>query len=272
MCSTPSTRGSSCPSSTARWRAGADYLDTGDVAVAPPSARAVPHEIVGVKLGDEQFALAGGVGGRPAGSPWWASAWSPGSPTCSPATQPTTSSATIDEVGVQRRLGPGDRGIRVRADVLHLDHDRGVPEPAHLVGAGPGWFTTAPFSEPEVFDFPEGDRTLWSAWNVEHEEVLLVPRWWWTAARVDVQVRAGRGVHRRAADAGAGWASNSKQPGGAGCANVEVSPRDVVAAVPHRTRPSWAAGCTAALPARVPGDRTGARDGNPRVVYLYHLV
>src|SRR5258705_473304 len=39
-----------------------------------------------------------------------------------------------------------------------------------------GWFTTAPFSEPEVFEFPEGIGPV-ECVNVEHEEVLLMPRW-----------------------------------------------------------------------------------------------
>lgn len=39
-----------------------------------------------------------------------------------------------------------------------------------------GWFTTEPFSEPEVFEFPEGIGEV-EVVNVEHEEVLLVPRW-----------------------------------------------------------------------------------------------
>jgi saccharopine dehydrogenase-like NADP-dependent oxidoreductase len=39
-----------------------------------------------------------------------------------------------------------------------------------------GWFTTEPFSEPEIFDFPEGIGKV-ECVNVEHEEVLLVPRW-----------------------------------------------------------------------------------------------
>ena len=38
-----------------------------------------------------------------------------------------------------------------------------------------GWFTTAPFSEPEVFGFPEGIGPV-ECVNVEHEEVVLVPR------------------------------------------------------------------------------------------------
>ena len=39
-----------------------------------------------------------------------------------------------------------------------------------------GWYTTAPFSEAEVFEFPEGIGKI-ECVNVEHEEVLLVPRW-----------------------------------------------------------------------------------------------
>ena len=39
-----------------------------------------------------------------------------------------------------------------------------------------GWFTTEPFSEPEVFDFPDGIGPV-ECVNVEHEEVLLMPRW-----------------------------------------------------------------------------------------------
>jgi saccharopine dehydrogenase-like NADP-dependent oxidoreductase len=39
-----------------------------------------------------------------------------------------------------------------------------------------GWYTTEPFSEPEHFDFPEGIGPL-RCINIEHEEVVLVPRW-----------------------------------------------------------------------------------------------
>src|SRR4029079_6848709 len=38
-----------------------------------------------------------------------------------------------------------------------------------------GWFTTEPFSEHETFEFPEGIGPI-DVVNVEHEEVLLVPR------------------------------------------------------------------------------------------------
>src|SRR5262245_30506132 len=38
-----------------------------------------------------------------------------------------------------------------------------------------GFFTTEPFSEPELFEFPEGIGVV-ECVNVEHEEVVLVPR------------------------------------------------------------------------------------------------
>jgi saccharopine dehydrogenase-like NADP-dependent oxidoreductase len=41
---------------------------------------------------------------------------------------------------------------------------------------GRGWFTTEPFSEPETFTFPAGIGPV-ECVNVEHEEVLLMPRW-----------------------------------------------------------------------------------------------
>ena len=40
---------------------------------------------------------------------------------------------------------------------------------------GRGFYTTEPFSEPELFEFPEGIGVI-ECVNVEHEEVVLVPR------------------------------------------------------------------------------------------------
>jgi saccharopine dehydrogenase-like NADP-dependent oxidoreductase len=39
-----------------------------------------------------------------------------------------------------------------------------------------GYFQTEPFSEPEIFNFPEGIGPI-ECVNVEHEEVLMIPRW-----------------------------------------------------------------------------------------------
>ena len=88
-----------------------------------------------------------------------------------------------------------------------------------------GWFTTAPFSEPEVFDFPEGIGPV-ECVNVEHEEVLLVPRWV-DCRRVTFKYGLGdefievlKTLHKLGLD--------RKEPIRVG--GVEVAPRDVVAA------------------------------------------
>ncbi|HEY7272834.1 MAG TPA: saccharopine dehydrogenase C-terminal domain-containing protein, partial [Actinoplanes sp.] len=131
--------------------------------------------------------------------------------------------------------------------------------------AGRGWYTTAPFSEPEVFDFPGGIGPV-ECVNVEHEEVLLIPRWI-DARRVTFKYGLGaefievlRTLRKLGLDA--------TSPVRVG--DVSVSPRDVVAAV----LPD---------PATLGGRMTGATcagtlvtglntDGVPAAVYLYHVV
>jgi len=88
-----------------------------------------------------------------------------------------------------------------------------------------GWFTTAPFSEHETFDFPEGIGKI-DVVNVEHEEVLLMPRWI-KAKRVTFKYGLGdefidilQTLHRLKLD-------NKERINVKG---VKVAPRDVVAA------------------------------------------
>ena len=130
---------------------------------------------------------------------------------------------------------------------------------------GRGWFTTEPFSEPELFHFPEGIGPV-ECVNVEHEEVLLMPRWV-DARRVTFKYGLGdefigvlKTLHKLGLDR-----TDKVRVGGA-----EVSPRDVVAAcLPD----------PATLGDRMTG-RTCAglwvtghgKDGRPREVYLYHVV
>ena len=129
-----------------------------------------------------------------------------------------------------------------------------------------GWFTTEPFSEPELFAFPEGIGEL-ECVNVEHEEVVLVPRWV-ACERVTFKYGLGREfievlktLHKLGLD--------STEPvrvrGGA-----EVAPRDVVAAAlpDPATLGELMSGRTCAG-TYVTG--TGA-DGRPRRTYLYHVV
>ena len=129
---------------------------------------------------------------------------------------------------------------------------------------GRGFFTLAPFSEPETFVFPEGIGPV-ECVHVEHEEVLLIPRC------IDcerVSFKYGLGAEfievLRVLDK-TGLASTTPVR----VRGVDVAPRDVVAA---------ALPDPAALGDRMHG-RTCAGtwvtgtgvDGAPREVYLYHL-
>lgn len=128
-----------------------------------------------------------------------------------------------------------------------------------------GWFTTAPFSEPEVFHFPEGIGPL-ECVNVEHEEVLLIPRWI-DCNRVTFKYGLGEdliSVLRTLDDLGL----TSTAP--VAVRGVEVSPRDVVAAVlPDPRHLGGAMRGKTCAGTFVTG--TGA-DGAPRATYLYHVV
>jgi len=128
-----------------------------------------------------------------------------------------------------------------------------------------GFYTTAPFSEPEIFEFPEGIGEV-ECVNVEHEEVVLIPRWV-ECERVTFKYGLGnefievlRTLHMLGLD--------STDP--VSVRGVEVSPRDVVAAVLPDP---------ATLGERMTGRtcagtwvRGTGRDGNPRSTYLYHVV
>jgi saccharopine dehydrogenase (NAD+, L-lysine-forming) len=127
-----------------------------------------------------------------------------------------------------------------------------------------GWYTTAPFSEPEMFEFPDGIGKQ-ECINVEHEEVLLVPRWI-DCKRVTFKYSLGeqfisvlKTLHMLGLD-------NKEK---IQVKDVMVAPRDVVAAcLPD--------------PAHL-GDRMfgltcagtwvkGKKDGQPRQVYLYQVA
>jgi saccharopine dehydrogenase-like NADP-dependent oxidoreductase len=128
-----------------------------------------------------------------------------------------------------------------------------------------GFFTTEPFSEPEVFTFPEGIGPV-ECVNVEHEEVVLIPRWV-DCNRVTFKYGLGdefidvlKTLHKLGLDRTDPVTVRGQQ----------VSPRDVVAAcLPD--------------PATLGDKMTGktcagtwvtgtGKDGRPREVYLYHVV
>ncbi|MBT1098298.1 ATP-binding protein [Streptomyces sp. WAC 05379] len=245
--------------------AGATYVDMAMSLSHPHPER--PYEECGVKLGDAQFEQAAD----------WEKA------------------GALALVGMGVEPGLSDVFARYAADELFDEiEELGVRDGANLTVDGydfapsfsiwttieeclnppvvyedaRGWFTTEPFSEPEVFDFPEGIGPV-ECVNVEHEEVLLMPRWV-DARRVTFKYGLGeefistlKTLHLLGLD--------RTEPVTVPSADgpVRVSPRDVVAAcLPD----------PATLGERMHGKTCagtwvrGAKDGKPREVYLYHVV
>ena len=242
--------------------AGTTYLDMAMHLSKPHPER--PYEETGVMLGDGQFAVA---------EQWEAA-------------------GRLALVGIGIEPGLSDVFARYAADHLFSEvHEVGVRDGANLIIDGydfaptfsiwttieeclnppviwerdRGWYTTRPFSEPETFHFPEGIGPV-ECVNVEHEEVLLIPRWV-DCDRVTFKYGLGdefiavlEALHKTGLD----------RTDRVRVRDVEVSPRDVVAA----TLPN---------PAEL-GDRMHGKtcagtwvtglgpDGLAREVYLYHVV
>lgn len=242
--------------------AGATYLDMAMSRSHPHPEQ--PYALTGVKLGDDQFAKE----------------------------QEWKDAGRLALVGIGVEPGLSDVFARYAEDELFSEIDElGVRDGANLVVAGydfapffsiwttieeclnppviyeegKGWFTTAPFSEPEVFDFPDGIGPV-KCVNVEHEEVLLMPRWT-NAKRVtfkfglsDEFIQVLQVLHKTGLD----------RTDKISVKGVEVSPRDVVAA---------ALPDPATLGDRMSGKTcagvwvTGkGKDGQPRSTYLYHVA
>jgi saccharopine dehydrogenase (NAD+, L-lysine forming) len=250
------------PQFDAALASGVNYLDMA-MSLSHPDPNE-PYAKTGVKLGDDQFAVA---------DEW-------------------EQAGKLALVGIGVEPGLSDVFARHAADTMFSEiKELGVRDGANLAVAGyefaptfsiwttieeclnppvvwekdRGWFTTPPFSEPETFNFPAGIGPV-ECVNVEHEEVLLMPRWV-DAQRVTFKYGLGEefiGVletlHKLGLDK-----TEQVSVGGA-----RVSPRDVVAAcLPDpATLGDKMSGVTCAG-TWVTG--TG-KDGRPREVYLYHVV
>ena len=249
--------------------AGCDYLDMA-VSLSEPHPTH-PYTETGVKLGDDQFALAAD----------WETA------------------GRLALVGMGVEPGLSDVFARYASDHLFREIDElGTRDGANLVVrdvAGNeifapsfsiwttieeclnppvifekdrGWFTTEPFSEPEMFDFPGGIGPV-ECVNVEHEEVLLMPRWL-DAKRVTFKYGLGEefiGVLKTLHLLGLDSVEPVRVRSATG--PVMVAPRDVVAASlpdPATIGPRM----TGKTCAGVWVTGTGP-DGEPREVYLYHV-
>lgn len=258
--------------------AGADYLDMAMSLSRPHPER--PYEEVGVKLGDEQLAQAGdwerdgrlalvGIGVEPGLSDVFA------------RYAADELFESIDELGTRdganlvvrdedgnEVFAPGFSMWTIIEECLNppvvWERERATQADGS-VDVEAGFFTLPPFSEPEVFEFPEGIGPV-ECVHVEHEEVLLMPRWV-DAQRVTFKYGLGeemismlRQLHMLGLD--------STDP--VTVKGLEVSPRDVVAAClpdPATIGPRMEGKTCAGL--YVTGTGT---DGRPRAVYLYHVV
>ncbi len=173
--------------------AGSDYLDMAMSLSRPHPTE--PCSRTGVKLGDEQFALAAewedagrlalvGMGVEPGLSDVFA------------RYAADHLFTEIDELGVRDGGNLTVRGYEFAPSFSIWTTIEECLNPPVVWERDRGWFTTEPFSEPEVFDFPEGIGPV-ECVNVEHEEVAAdapVGR----RRPGHVQVRPGYRVHRRA--------------------------------------------------------------------------
>ena len=243
-------------------QAGADYLDMAMSLSRPHPER--PYEQTGVKLGDEQLARHDAY----------------------------VAEGRLALVGIGVEPGLSDVFARYAVDHLfsHVT-ELGVRDGANLAVAGHdfapgfsiwttieeclnppvvyerdrGWYTLEPFSEPEVFDFPGGIGPV-ECVHVEHEEVLLMPRWL-DADKVTFKYGLGtefidvlKALHKVGLD----------RTDPVSVKGVQVSPRDVVAAcLPDPATLGDAMSGKTCAGLLVTG--TG-KDGRPRKVYLSHVV
>ena len=246
--------------------AGADYLDMA-MSLSRPHPRS-PYTDVGVKLGDEQFA----------GADAWEAAGRLA--LCGIGVEPGLSDVfaryaadhlfeRIDELGVRDgadltvEAADGSAAFAPTFSIWTTIEE--CLNPPVVWEKDRGWFTTEPFSEPEVFDFPDGVGKV-ECVTVEHEEVVLMPRWV-DAGRVTFKYGLGaefigvlKTLHKLGLDR-----TDKVVVGG-----VEVSPRDVVAAcLPDPATLGDAMRGRTCAGVQVTG--TG-KDGRPRSTYLYHVV
>ena len=172
----------------------------------------------------------------------------------------------IDEIGVRDGANLAVAGYDFAPTFSIWTTIEECLNPPVIWEADRGWFTTPPFSEPETFNFPAGIGPV-ECVNVEHEEVLLMPRWV-EAKRVTFKYGLGEefiGVLETSAQARTG----PHRPG-------ERRRRERLATRRRRRLPARPghSGRQDGGPdlRRAPGSPAPAKTAAPREVYLYHVV
>jgi saccharopine dehydrogenase (NAD+, L-lysine forming) len=82
----------------------------------------------------------------------------------------------IDEIGIRDGAALTVAGLEFAPTFSIYDTLEECTDPPLVWEADRGWFDVEPFSEPEVFDFPEGIGPI-ECVNIEHDEVVMIPRW-----------------------------------------------------------------------------------------------
>ena len=243
------------------FRAGVDYMDMANSLSKPHAER--PYELPGIKLGDEQLAKAAeweaagrlaliGMGMDPGLSDIFAA---------------HAARSLFDEVHEVHVRDGGDLHIPGYAFAPVFSIWTTIEECLNppVIWSDGKWRTTEPFSAPEMFPFPEGIGPV-ECVNVEHEEVLLVPRWVPGVKRVTFKYALGSDFIEKLKllhDIGLDRVEPVTVRG------VEVSPRDVVAAVvPDPVE----MGDKMVGRAIVGSWVIGRKDGAPREVFLYQMA
>jgi saccharopine dehydrogenase (NAD+, L-lysine-forming) len=250
------------PIFAAAFEAGCIYLDMAMTLSRPHSTH--PHSRTGVKLGDEQFAEAArwsergllalvGIGVEPGLSDIFARYAS------------DHLFSEISEIGVRDGANLTVEGYTFAPMFSIWTTIEECLNPPVIYERERGWFTTPPFSEPETFEFPEGIGPV-ECVNVEHEEVLLIPRWV-DCGRVTFKYGLGREfidvlktLHLLGLD------STDKVR----VRDAEVSPRDLVAAV--LPDPADLGGKMHGKTCAGTWVRGKGPSGSPRDVYLYQVA
>ncbi len=245
----------------AAYAAGCNYIDMAMTISTPNPTQ--PFQKCGVKLGDYQFDRA---------AKWEkkgllalvAMGVDPGVSEVFAAYAAKHLFDEIDEIGIR---DGGDLAVHGYAFAPTFSIWTTIEEclnPPIIYEAGKGVFTTETFSEPEQFDFPEGIGPI-ECVNVEHEEVLLIPR---SIKCKRVTFKYGLGdefinVLKMLDKLGLANKNKIKVKG------VEIAPRDVVAAClpnpAHLGDKMTGRACVGTLV-------SGTKDGRPRRVYIYQMT
>jgi saccharopine dehydrogenase-like NADP-dependent oxidoreductase len=169
---------------------------------------------------------------------------------------------SVDEVNVRdgdNYTGGGDFGFSVWTTIEECLN------PPIIWEKGRGWFTTERFSEPEIFEFPGGIGDV-EVVNVEHEEVVLVPRGI-DCKRVTFKYGVPAAFRRLLLDLESVDMAEAQETVTVG--NAEITPRDfLVKILPNPVEHAGdiqGKGCAGAWV-------TGLKDGLQRSVYLYQLA